>query len=429
MPLEEVFEEYDIIKYDRTHFGYRRDTCRFSVKGEDDNMNQKRYDIIIVGGGIMGSSTAYHLMKSDDKLTLAVVERDPTYERASTALSMVNARIQFSLRQNVQISKYAFEVFDHFEEEMIVDGEKPRIRFRHEGNLFIVDEQGRGEAEKAVEMQKALGCQVEWWSNDQIKRRYPLYEPGNAAGGTFGAQDGHFDAYAVLMGYKKKARSIGAQFITAEVVEIMADKGKIVGVRLASGEVLSSKIVVNCTGAWAAETVATAGVKIPVQPVKRQIFVLDTAVKPDGPLPLTVLRSGLYFRTETGGTILLGKSMDDDPIGFDFSWHDKRFYEILWPELAEFAPAFDRLKLIRGWAGLYAVNTLDQNAILGEWPMIKGLYLANGFSGHGLQQAPAVGRYLSELITGIKPSLDLSIFTPDRILSNRPVSDGGWEIV
>jgi glycine/D-amino acid oxidase-like deaminating enzyme len=392
-------------------------------------MSQKNYDVIIVGGGVMGSSTAYHLMKTDDKLSLAVVERDPTYERSSTTLSMVNVRIQFSLKQNVQVSKYAFEVLDHFEEEMIVDDEKPSIQFRHEGNLFIVDEQGQGEAEKAVELQKALNCQVEWWSKEKIKQHYPLYEPGIAAGGTFGAQDGHFDAYAVLMGYKKKVRSLGAQFITDEVVEILADGGKITGVRLASGDVLSSRIVVNCTGAWAAETAATVGVILPVQPVKRQIFVLDTAVKPDGPLPLTVLPSGLYFRTETGGAILLGKSMDDDPVGFDFTWDDKRFYEILWPELAEFVPAFDRLKLIRGWAGLYAVNTLDQNAILGEWPLIKGLYLANGFSGHGLQQAPAVGRYLSELITGIEPSLDLSIFKPDRIVSNSPVSDGSREIV
>jgi len=392
-------------------------------------MDDKSYDIIIVGGGIIGSSTAYNLMKADNTLKLAVIEKDPTYERASTTLSMVNARIQFSLKQNIEVSKYAFEVLDRFDEEMRVEDEKPNIQFCHEGNLFLVDEQGVGGAEKAVEMQKGLGCEVEWWSNEQIKQHYPLYEPGDAAGGTFGAQDGHFDAYAVLMGYKKKARSMGAQYITGDVAEIKAQDQKVSGVRLKSGDTLSSGIVINCTGAWAAEILATVGVNIPVQPVKRQIFVLDTAVKPDGPLPLTILRSGLYFRTETGGTILLGKSMDEDPVGFDFNWDDQRFYEILWPELAEFVPAFDRLKLIRGWAGLYAVNTLDQNAILGEWPTLKGLFLANGFSGHGLQQAPAVGRYLSEVITGKNLSLDLSIFRTDRILDGSAISDGGWEIV
>jgi FAD-dependent oxidoreductase domain-containing protein 1 len=169
----------------------------------------------------------------------------------------------------------------------------------------------------------------------------------------------------------------------------------------------------------------TSGVKLPVEPVKRQVFALDPAVKPDGPLPLTILPSGLYFRTETGNQILLRKFLDEDPIGFEFNWDDKRFTEILWPELAEFVPAFDTLKLIRGWAGLYAVNTLDGNAILGEWSDLKGFFPANGFSGHGLQQAPAVGRYLSEQIIGILPTLYLSIFRPERILENKPLSEDG----
>ncbi|HSO20985.1 MAG TPA: FAD-binding oxidoreductase, partial [Desulfosarcina sp.] len=144
-----------------------------------------------------------------------------------------------------------------------------------------------------------------------------------------------------------------------------------------------------------------------------------------GPLPLTVLPSGLYFRTETGGLILLGKSMPEDPVGIDFNWDDQRFNDILWPELAEFVPAFDTLKLVRGWAGLYAVNTLDGNAILGEWPELKGFYLANGFSGHGLQQGPAVGRYIAERITQRTPVLDLSIFGPERVLENRPLGEVG----
>ena len=123
--------------------------------------------------------------------------------------------------------------------------------------------------------------------------------------------------------------------------------------------------------------------------------------------------------------LLLGKSMDEDPEGFDFTWDQHRFMDTLWLELAEFVPAFERLKLVRGWAGLYAVNTLDQNAILGEWTEIKGFFLANGFSGHGLQQGPAVGRYMSELITGTAPTLDLSIFNPGRILDGTPLAEGG----
>jgi glycine/D-amino acid oxidase-like deaminating enzyme len=203
------------------------------------------------------------------------------------------------------------------------------------------------------------------------------------------------------------------------------NRGRIGGVQTVQNQTLNASHVVNCAGAWAAPLAQSAGANLPVVPVKRQVFALDTAVKPQGPLPLTVLPSGLYFRTETGGLVLLGKSMAQDPIGYQFSWDDKRFTEVLWPELAAFVPAFDRLKLIRGWAGLYAVNTLDGNAILGEWPETKGFFLANGFSGHGLQQAPAVGRYLSELILGLPLSLDLSIFAPDRILDNKPLSESG----
>jgi glycine/D-amino acid oxidase-like deaminating enzyme len=383
------------------------------------------YDVTIVGGGIMGSSTAYHLVKMDRKLKVAVVERDPTYERASTTLSMANIRIQFSLKQNVQVSQYAFEVLDRFEEEMAVGEDKPNIAFHREGNLFLVDEKGRAVAEEALRLQKALGCPVDWWLPREIKEHYPLYDATPYVGGTFGPKDGHLDAYAVLMGYKAKARSLGAQYIKDEVTQVLAEGKEVTGVGLASGADLFSKVVVNCAGAWASQVAGSVDIKIPVQPVKRQVFALDTAVKPQGPLPLTILPSGLYFRTETGNLILLGKSMEDDPVGFDFTWDQKRFVDLIWPELAEFVPAFDTLKVVRGWAGLYAVNTLDSNAILGEWPELKGFYLANGFSGHGLQQGPAVGRYISELILGAKPALDLSIFNPQRILENKPLSEGG----
>jgi glycine/D-amino acid oxidase-like deaminating enzyme len=387
-------------------------------------MAVNNHDIIIVGGGIMGSACAFNLMKADAKLNVAVVEKDPTYARASTALSMANARIQFSLEENIRISQYTLDILEAFENEMTVDDIRPNISYKREGNLFLIDETDRQAAEKAFALQQDLACDIEWWTPDDIKAQYPWYEPGPYIGGTFGPKDGHFDAYAALMGYKKKAKSLGAQFVEDEVTALITADGRVNGVRLASGDHRHAGIVINCAGAWAAEVARTAGLTLPVQPVKRQVFVLDTKVKPDV-LPLTILPSGLYFRTETGGLILLGKSMAEDPVGFNFSWDDKRFMEVLWPELAQFVPAFDTLKLVRGWAGLYAVNTLDGNAILGEWPEVKGLYLANGFSGHGLQQAPAVGRYLMELILERSLSLDLSIFRPDRILENKPLSEGG----
>ena len=274
-----------------------------------------------------------------------------------------------------------------------------------------------------------LGCKVEWWTPKQIKDHYPLYNPEGYVGGTFGPEDGIIDPYALLMAYVKKAKALGAEYIKAEVKAIAKSKGQVEGIVIDSGEELKSPVVVNCAGAWAPELARTAGVEIPVIPVSRQVFTLDTAVKPEGALPLTILPSGLYFRTETGGLILLGKSMDEDPVGYIFKWDDKRFMEILWPELAEFVPAFDTLKLVRGWAGLYAVSTLDENAFVGQWPELKGYFMANGFSGHGLQQGPAVGRYLSELILGLPPALDLSVFTPERILDNRPIAEDSWAIV
>lgn len=394
-------------------------------------MKDKNFDVVIVGGGIMGSSTAYHLMMADPSLKVMVIEKDLGYEKASTALSMVNARIQFSLKENVQISQYAFKVLENFEDEMAVDGVKPAIFYRREGNLFLYDEKSEAAARRAFNMQKELGCSIEWWSPEKIKEKYPVYENlDNIVGATFGSEDGHFDAYAVLMGYKAKSKSMGVSFFQDEVVEFLTDRDgertgtAIRGVKTVSGETFFSSHVVNCTGAWAARLLKAAGIEIPVEPTKRQVFAVKPEIILEGPLPLTILPSGFYFRTETGGLLLMGKSMEEDPIGFDFSWDMDRF-EMLWGELYEFAPVFEALKLIKGWAGLYAVNTLDANAILGEWPGLKGLYLANGFSGHGLQQGPAVGRYITELITKQTPVLDLSIFNPERILENTPIQEDG----
>ena len=394
-------------------------------------MKNKNFDVIIIGGGIMGSSTAYHLMLADSSLKVAVIEKDLSYEKASTALSMVNARIQFSLKENVQVSQYAFKVLENFENEMAVDGKKPAIFYCREGNLFLYDEKSEPAARRAFDMQKELGCAIEWWSPEKIKEKYPIYENlAGIVGGAFGSEDGHFDAYAVLMGYKAKAKYMGVVFLQDEVVELLTDgdgnrsQAAIRGIKTASGETYFSSHVVNCTGAWAARLVKTAGIDLPIDPTKRQVFAVKPEFTPTGPLPLTVLPSGFYFRTETGGLLLLGKSMEEDPIGFDFSWDQDRF-EVLWGELYEFAPVFEALKLIKGWAGLYAVNTMDANAILGEWPDLKGFYLANGFSGHGLQQGPAVGRYMTELILKKKPVLDLSIFSPERVLSKSPIIEDG----
>ncbi len=183
--------------------------------------------------------------------------------------------------------------------------------------------------------------------------------------------------------------------------------------------------MVNAAGAWSPDLAKTAGIYLPVEPVKRQVFILKPAIGLQGPLPLVICPSGFYLRSETGGLLLVGRSFENDQVGFDFGWDRRRFEDILWPELVRYAPSFDSLKIVRGWAGLYDVNRLDGNAILGEWPELKGLYLICGFSGHGLQQAPAAGRYVAELILKKPPSLDLGIFSPRRILDGQPLTEKG----
>jgi glycine/D-amino acid oxidase-like deaminating enzyme len=213
------------------------------------------------------------------------------------------------------------------------------------------------------------------------------------------------------------------------VAEVKKDAGAVTGVRLSSGEELSAKFVVNSAGAWAPGIAQTVGVALPIQPIKRQVFVLETTVRPAGILPALFAPSGLYVFHERDNSFTCGKSLPDDPVGYEFTWDRRVFINTLWPELVELVPAFDQLKVARGWAGLYAVNTLDGNAILGEWPELDGFFLANGFSGHGFQQCHAVGRYIAELILGQPLTLDLSVFSPQRILDNKPVFESQRRLI
>ena len=389
-------------------------------------MTAKSYDVLIVGGGIMGSSIAYHLAHLDHTLNVAVVERDPTYAKSSTTLSAANLRtVAFSLKENFLISKRTFTILETFEEDMAVAGQKPSISFRAEGNLFLCDAEGLTSARRIFDMHKGLGSNAEWLEPEEIKRRWPLYSTEGVAAGTFGPTDGHVDAYGLLMAYKTKARSLGVEYLQDEAVSLTVEDRRLIGARLATGRDLKAGVTVNCAGAWAGPLARTAGVELPVVPVRRQIFAVDTQVKPEHPLPLTFHPSGLYLRSESGGLILCGKSLDEDPVAFDFNWERERFMDVIWPELAAFVPAFESLKLIRGWAGLYEVNTLDHNAVIGPWPELEGFYLCNGFSGHGLMQGPAVGQYVAECITGRTPTLDLSVFTPARILTRCPIGETG----
>jgi len=392
-------------------------------------MSLNRFDVILAGGGVMSCATAYYLLGYEPNLKVAIIEKDPTYARSSTVLSDGNIRLQFNIKENIQISQFGLEVLKTFKVEMEVDGEKPDPMFRQEGNLFLVDENGVETARQGLALQQSMNCPVEWLSVQDAMQRFPLYHLDSLAGGTFGSLDGTMDPNTVLVGMKKKVVAMGAVYLEETVVEVLVENGKAVGVRLASGENLFAPSILNGAGAWGKDLAKTAGVHLPVQPVKRQVFTFETAASPDVVMPLTVFPSGLYLIHEHANRFMSGRSFDDDPIGYDFELNRVPFMDRMWPELVEYVPVFDRLKLTGGWAGLYAVNTFDGNAILGQWPELDGFYLANGFSGHGFQQCFAVGRYTAELMLSRPLSLDLSIFSGQRILENRPVFENPHKIV
>lgn len=383
----------------------------------------------MAGGGVMGCATAYYLLHADPTMKVAIVEMDPTYKHNSTVLSDGNARLQFNLKENILISQYGLERLKSFGEEMAVGDWRPEVDFRQEGNLFLVDEAHKENAKAGLTLQQRLNCEVSWLQPAEIKARFPLLDETKFAGGTFGRLDGTMDPQAVLMGFKRKAVDLGATYIEAEVAKVVHADGEVSGVRLTDGTELTSKYVVNSAGAWGTKLARTAGIELPIDPVMRQVFVLQTDAEPEQPYPLTVFPSGLYLIQEHGGQFMCGKSLEGDPVGFDFTWNHSRFMDHLWPELVEYVPAFDRLKVVSGWSGLYAVNRFDGNAVLGEWPGLEGFLLVNGFSGHGFQQCHAIGRYLAETIRGVDVFLDLSIFSPRRILENKPVFEGHGKLV
>ncbi len=378
----------------------------------------------------MGCATAYYVLRSDPSLKVAILEMDSTYEKASTPLSDGNTRIQFNIKENIQISQFGLEVLARFSEEMEVDGQRPDAAFRQQGNLFVLDEASREEAYEGMLLQRSLGCEVHWLMPEEVQAYYPIYNLGDCAAGTLGPRDGTMSPLAVLLAYKTKVTALGAKFIHAEAIEILKQGHQIAGVKLSSGEILISNIVVNTAGAWAPKIAKTVGVDLPIEPTKRQVTIIETNVCPEKTLPLLVLPSGLYCIHENDGIFTVGKSLPTDYVGYDdFNWERKNFVDVIWPELVKYIPFFDRLKVTRGWAGLYEVNTLDGNAILGEWPGLNGFFLANGFSGHGFQQCHGVGRYIAELILEKTPTLDLSIFSPQRILENKPVFESQRKII
>ncbi|MDQ4034909.1 MAG: FAD-binding oxidoreductase [Chloroflexota bacterium] len=387
----------------------------------------EHFDVVIVGGAIIGSSVATFLAgRPDFDGRVVVVERDPTFRFSSTTLSAASIRQQFSTPLNIQISQFGIEVVKRPDRYLAVDGEVAEIDFVENGYLFLASDAGLSTLERNHRLQLELGVSVDLLDPSRLRARFRWLRTDDVAGGSLGlADEGWFDAYALLQSFRRKARSLGVVERTGEVAGIERDADRISGVRLSDGTMIGADWVVNAAGPRAAEIAALVDVELPVRPRKRLVYHVEAPVSL-GAAPLTVDPSGVYFRPE-GPAYIAGFSPRDgqaDPDTLDLAADRAPFEDFVWPVLAHRVPAFDRLRLLDTWAGHYEVNTLDANAIIGPHPAIPNLLFANGFSGHGLQQAPAVGRGLAEWIaTGRYESLDLRPLGFDRIARADPIRE------
>ncbi|MFQ5652781.1 MAG: NAD(P)/FAD-dependent oxidoreductase [bacterium] len=375
----------------------------------------QKSDVVIVGGGVIGSAIAYFLAADNDfRGSILVVERDPAYIRCSTTLSVGGIRQQFSTPENIEISRFGAQFFKRVREYLAVGDKVPELSFREAGYLLLASPQGLSTLTDNYELQKAHHVDLDLLSPDGLKHRFPWMNVADLGGGTLGLKnEGWVDPYSLLMGFKDKAQSIGASYIKDEVIGLARKAGKVDVVRLSERGKIACGTLVNAAGPGAARIAAFAGIPaLPVHPRKRCVFTFECRAELPG-CPLMVDPSGVYFRPESG-KFLCGVSppANHDPDCHDLRVDPRLFEEAIWPVLANRVPAFQALERGFSWAGHYAYNVIDKNAILGPHPEVENFYFANGFSGHGLQQAPAVGRAISELIaSGSYQTLDLSRFS------------------
>ncbi len=391
------------------------------------------YDVVIVGGAVIGSAVAYFLMANPDfQGSVLIVERDPFFAKASTSLSAASIRTQFSNAINVKISQFGSTFIRDFATTMQVPGEPaPELNFHPGGYLFLAN---TAEQEQVLRenhaVQKACGADVVLWDQEALARAFPHLNVDDIRLASYGQSgEGWFSNTGLMNGFRAKARALGADYAHDEVVAIGRDGGRVTSVTLKSGAVVQAGVVVNASGPRAALTARMAGLDVPVEPRKRTLFVFDCAKTPEGSatvnggrLPLMIDTSGTFCRPE-GRYFLAGCPPVEDP-GVDWDDFEPRweeFEEIVWPNLAMRAPGFEAIKLVNQWAGHYDFNTLDHNLIVGRHPEVQNFIYANGFSGHGLQQGPAAGRAVSELVIyGGYRTLDMSEVGYERIVEGRP---------
>ena len=385
------------------------------------------YDVVIVGGAIMGSSAAWFLSANPDfGGRVLVVERDPSYRTAASALSASCIRHQFSNAVNVRMSMFGTEFIRSFRERLGGDPEIPEIVLNEFGYLFLATEAGAPALRANQAMQAGCGAATILLTPDQIKARFPFYHLDGIALGSFNpVGEGWFDGFTMMQWWRRKARENGVEYVAGEVVAMTRNANRVESVTLAGGATVACGTVVNASGPYGGRTARMAGLELPVEPRKRCLFVFDCRTKLGQPLPLTVDPSGVHFRSE-GALYLAGAVPRDDspPEHDDFEVDYAEFEDQVWPVLANRVPAFEAIGLVRAWAGHYDYNALDQNGVVGPHPEVGNFLFANGFSGHGLQQAAAVGRAIGELVAyGGYRTLDLSELAYDRVLTGVPLRE------
>lgn len=393
------------------------------------------YDVVIVGGGVIGSAIAYFLAADPGFAgSVLVVERDPTYAHAATSLSASAIRSQFSTPVNVRCSLFSHRFMLDFAEEMRVGDDRPQLNFHPGGYLFLACTSAQEDVMRRNHaVQRACGADVDLLTPADLAEAFPHLRTEGLRLASYGRSgEGWFDNTALMMGFRAKARALGVDYLRDEVTGLTSDAGRITSVALASGQRVGCGAVVNAAGTGAVRLAGMAGLELPVRIRKRMLFAFDCAKSPEGSarvngglLPLTVDPAGVYWRPE-GKLFLAGCSPAEDPdvAEDDFVPRYDEFEEIIWPLVAERSESFEAIRVVNQWAGHFDYNVFDQNAIIGPHHQIRNFFFANGFSGHGLMHAPAVGRGIAELIVhnGFR-TLDLSDLGYDRIAEGRPFAE------
>ncbi len=373
--------------------------------------------VIIIGGAVIGSATAYFLAQECAPGTrIVVLEQDPSYQRAATTRSLASIRQQFSTPINIQISQFGFEFLSSLRSSVGGDSE---VSLREGGYLMLATADGLDALTRNASVQRDCRANVAMFNAEQLRQRMPWLNVDDLAAGALGlGGEGWCDPHLLLQWLKRRARELGVTYRTAKVTRLVLQGARITGVEIAGGETLGCDVAVNAAGTGAVGLMAEAGLPLPVEARKRNIFVFDCRRKQGiTRCPLVVDPTGVYFRPE-GEYFLAGAPTpaDRDLPSDDWEVDHGLFDELVWPVLAHRVPVFEAVRVVNAWAGHYDYNTFDQNALIGPMAEVENLYVANGFSGHGLQQAPAVGRALAEHIShGHYRSLDLSPLSPARI--------------